>query len=137
LHAPFEARPLLAFPLQDDRRVEGSMPQSEKTRERIQMLDERLARLRAEKNRLLARASQTERKRDTRRKILIGGAILAAIDHGGVPALRSKADLLHWIDARLTRPRDRAVFDFVPLERHHAGSDLTPGVMTPRVKLTP
>ena len=37
-----------------------------------------LARIRQEKSRLLARASQDERKRDTRRKILIGGAVLAA-----------------------------------------------------------
>ena len=92
------------------------MSQSEKVRERIQTLDERLARLRTEKNRLLARASQTERKRDTRRKILIGGAILAAIDHGGVPAMRSRTDLLRWMDAQLTRPHDRGVFDFAPPE---------------------
>jgi hypothetical protein len=68
-------------------------------------------RLRVEKNRLLARASQTERKRDTRRKILIGGAVLAAIEHEGVPAMRSKSELCRWLDARLTRAHDRAVFD--------------------------
>ena len=92
------------------------MSNSEKVRERIQTLDERLARLRNEKFRLLARASQTERKRDTRRKILIGGAILAAIDHEGVPQLRSKPDLLRWMDTRLTRPHDRAVFNFAVAE---------------------
>jgi hypothetical protein len=42
------------------------VPQSEKARIRIQLLDERLARLRMEKNRLIARVSQAERKRDTR-----------------------------------------------------------------------
>lgn len=87
------------------------MPQSERVRTRIQALDERLTRLRVEKSRLIARASQTERKRDTRRKILIGGAVLAAIEHEGVPSMSSKADLLHWLDARLTRTHDRAVFD--------------------------
>jgi hypothetical protein len=80
-------------------------------RTRILALDERLTRLRVEKNRLLARASQTERKRDTRRKILIGGAVLAAIEHEGVPAMRSKSELCRWLDALLTRPHDRAVFD--------------------------
>ena len=85
-------------------------------RARIQTLDERLARLRAEKQRLLARASRTARTRDTRRKILIGGAVLAAVDHEGVPALRSRADLVHWIDTQLTRPNDRAVFDFAEQE---------------------
>lgn len=87
------------------------MSQSHRVRTRILALDERLTRLRVEKNRLLARASQTERKRDTRRKILIGGAVLAAIEHEGVPAMRSKSELCRWLDARLTRPHDRAVFD--------------------------
>ena len=87
------------------------MRQGEKVNARIQSLDERLARLRVEKSRLLARASQAERKRDTRRKILIGGAVLAAVDHEGMPPIRSKLELLHWLDARLARPHDRAVFD--------------------------
>ena len=88
------------------------MSNPEKVRDRIQALDERLARLRTEKNRLLARASHTERRRNTRRKILIGGAVLAAVEHEGVPALRSKAELLKWLNARLSRPHDRAAFDF-------------------------
>jgi hypothetical protein len=92
------------------------VPQSEKVRIRLQALDERLARLRMEKNRLIARVSQTERKRDTRRKILIGGAVLAAIDHDGVPRLRSIAELLNWLDVRLTRSHDRAVFDLTSHE---------------------
>jgi hypothetical protein len=92
------------------------MPHSEKVRVRLQTLDERLARLRMEKNRLIARVSQAERKRDTRRKSLIGGAVLAAVDHEGVPALRSSAELLRWLNARLTRPHDRAVFDLTPHE---------------------
>jgi hypothetical protein len=94
----------------------GDVPQSEKVRIRLQALDERLARLRMEKNRLIARVSQTQRKRDTRRKILIGGAVLAAIDHEGVPSLRSIAELLNWLDGRLLRPHDRAVFDLTPHE---------------------
>ena len=87
------------------------MPQPEKVLARIQSLDERLARLRTEKNRLIARAGHAERKLDTRRKILIGGAVLAAIDHEGVPVMRSVSELLRWLDARLTRPHDRAAFD--------------------------
>ena len=87
------------------------MSQSHRVRTRILALDERLTRLRVEKNRLLARASQTERKRDTRRKILIGAAVLAAIEHEGVPAMCSKSELCRWLGARLIRPHDRAVFD--------------------------
>ena len=90
------------------------MPQPEKVLARIQSLDERLARLRNAKSRLIARAGHAERKRDTRRKILIGGAVLAAIDHEGMPAMRSVAELLHWLDGRLTRPHDRAAFELSP-----------------------
>ena len=86
------------------------MPQSEKIQARIQSLDERLARLRMKKGRLLARAGHVERKRDTRRKILIGGAVLAAVGHEGVPALRTASDLLQWLDAKLRRPHDREAF---------------------------
>jgi hypothetical protein len=87
------------------------MPQTTKRHARIQALDERLSRLRAERIRLAARVSQSERKRDTRRKILIGAAVLAAVDHEGVPVLRSQRELVQWLDGRLTRPHDRAVFD--------------------------
>ena len=87
------------------------MSQTTKSHARIQALDERLSRLRAERIRLAARVSQSERTRDTRRKILIGAAVLAAVDHGGVPVLDTQRALLQWLDDRLTRPHDRAVFD--------------------------
>jgi hypothetical protein len=87
------------------------MAHTQKVRTRIQSLDERLARLRAERIRLAARASHTERKGDTRRKILIGGAVLAAVQHEGVPVLGNPDDLTRWMDEQLSRPHDRAVFD--------------------------
>lgn len=40
--------------------------------------------------------------------------MLAAVDHEGLPALRSRADLLRWLDAQLSRPHDRTVFDLAP-----------------------
>jgi hypothetical protein len=90
------------------------MPQPTPTRSRIDSLDTRLARLRAERSRLVARANHSERKRDTRRKILIGGAVLAAVQHEGVPALRSMDALKRWMDQHLERPHDRAAFDLPP-----------------------
>ena len=84
----------------------------ERFRDRIHALDETLARLRAERERLLARATDSERKRDTRKKILIGGAVLAAVLHEGVPTIRSVDELLAWLEPRLTRPHDRTAFDF-------------------------
>ncbi|HEX4566817.1 MAG TPA: hypothetical protein VH138_09300, partial [Vicinamibacterales bacterium] len=87
------------------------MAQHDKVDARIHSIDERVAQLRAAKSRLLARANRTERKRDTRRKILIGGAVLAAIDHEGMPVISTKSELLRWLDQQLTREHDRAVFD--------------------------
>ncbi len=110
------------------------MPQRENVHARIQSLDERLARLRMEKNRLQARANQAERKRDTRRKILIGGAVLAAIDHEGVPALTSKSALWHWIDRHLTRPHDRAVFDLAPTRPEATDSPIGPMSSSPHTE---
>jgi hypothetical protein len=108
------------------------MSQSERVRTRIQALDERLTRLHVEKSRLIARASQTERKRDTRRKILIGGAVLAAIEHEGVPSMSSQAELLRWLDGRLTRAHDRAVFDLSVREESAAALRPSPYEPTAR-----
>jgi len=90
------------------------MVQADRVRLRLQSIDNRLARLRAERDRLAARASRAERKRDTRRKIVIGGAVLAAVDHEGIPVLQSRADLIRWLDKYLSRPHDRGVFDLTP-----------------------
>lgn len=98
------------------------MALSERARARIELIDERLARLRAERERLVARTSRVERKRDTRRKVVLGGAILAAIDHEGLPALRTRTELTRWLDAHLERSQDRRVFD---LPTHSGRLDLT------------
>lgn len=90
------------------------MTRPDQIRARVTAINETLARLHAERSRLQARATQVERKRDTRKKILIGGAVLAAVAHEGVPAISSAADLLAWLAPRLTRPHDRAVFDLTP-----------------------
>jgi hypothetical protein len=90
------------------------MSQAEKVHLRLQSLDKRLARLRAERDRLAARAGQTERKRETRRKIVIGGTVLAAVEHKGAPALQSRTELVQWLDTQLARPHDRSLFDLAP-----------------------
>jgi len=87
------------------------MSHAEKVRLQIEALEERLARLRLTRTQLVARASRVERKRDTRRKIVLGGTVLAALAHEGMPALHTPEELARWLDARLERPADRAVFD--------------------------
>jgi hypothetical protein len=91
---------------------------SEKALARIGLIDERLARLRAERERLLARTNRAERKRDTRRKIVLGGTVLAAVEHEGLPALRTHAELISWLDRQLEREQDRRAFELpVPSRR--------------------
>jgi hypothetical protein len=90
---------------------EATMSQSQKVQARLQAIEERLARLRAERDRLAARASKTARRQETRRKIVIGGTVLAALEHECVPAMRTKVDLLNWLESRLTRPHDRSVLE--------------------------
>jgi hypothetical protein len=87
-----------------------------KSEARLRAIDHRLTRLHAERERLAARVSYTERKRETRRKILVGAAVLASVEHNGIPAIRTMRELLEWLDTRLTRPHDRAVFDFARRE---------------------
>lgn len=98
---------------------------------RLQAIDEHLARLRAEKSRLLARASQMQRKREIRRKIVIGGAILSALGEAGVPPLHTADELQVWLDARLTRPSDRAVFE-LPVQELVAAETLSASTRSSR-----
>ncbi len=55
-----------------------------------------------------ARSKETARKRkeDTRRKILVGAAILEEVAAGGFP----DEELRKILDARIVRPEDRALF---------------------------
>lgn len=55
--------------------------------------------------------SKEERRLDTRRKILMGSMVQAAIDAGG----NEGAELLVKLDAYLTRDDDRALFDMPPV----------------------
>jgi hypothetical protein len=100
------------MPHQVRQHMEARMDRPEQVRTRIESVNESLARLRAERLRLLARATLAARKRDTRQKIVIGGAVLTAVLLEGVPPLRNSDELLAWLERRLTRPYDRAAFDF-------------------------
>jgi hypothetical protein len=78
---------------------------------RIEAAKQKLKQLTAQKQQIEARkrAAESKRKRtdDTRRKILIGAAILAKVDRGEWPRSRLLA-MMHLV---LTRPDDRALFD--------------------------
>lgn len=74
--------------------------------ERLAELREREARLRREQERLKARLSVEERKRDTRRRILLGSLVLARLE--SEPALRAIVE--RELAGFLTRPGDRELF---------------------------
>ena len=78
---------------------------------RIAVLEAKLKQEKARKAQIAARqrAAQAKltRQQDTRRKILVGAAILAKVERSEWP----KDKLLAMMDATLTRPDDRALFD--------------------------
>jgi hypothetical protein len=77
----------------------------------IATLETKLKQAKARKQQLEARKrtlnSKKNRANDTRRKILVGSAILAKVDRGEWPRSR----LLEMMGQTLTRPDDRALFD--------------------------
>ena len=79
--------------------------------------DERIAELEQQKQQIANRIARRwtieltkERKRDTRRKILAGACVLDRADKDLVSARHLKEIL----DAFLTKPQDRALFDLPP-----------------------
>lgn len=83
----------------------------------IANLETKLKQAKAKKQQIEARKraleTKEERAKDTRRKILVGAAILAKVDRGEWP----KDKLLSMLDASLSRSDDRALFD-LPLAKN-------------------
>lgn len=77
----------------------------------IATLEAKLKQAKAKKQQIEARKraleTKEERAKDTRRKILVGAAILTKVERGEWP--RDK--LLAMLDSALTRTDDRALFD--------------------------
>ena len=72
----------------------------------VAALDKRIAELQAHKQTVLARERERERKRDARRKIVLGGALVAAVRGGD----REARDVCRRILSGLSE-RDRKVFE--------------------------
>jgi len=76
----------------------------------IANLEAKLKQAKAKKQQIEARKrameTKEERAKDTRRKILVGAAILTKVERGEWP----KEKLLAMLDSTLTRPDDRALF---------------------------
>ena len=78
--------------------------------ERIAALEQRKAQIANRIARLRTIESTKDRKRDTRRKILAGACVLDRADKDPVSARHFREIL----DAFLTKPQDRALFDLPP-----------------------
>lgn len=89
---------------------------SEAIEKRIETLETKLKQAKALKQKQdaqkRAQASKLERQKDTRRKILVGAAILAKVERGEWP----KDKLLAMMDATLTRSDDRTLFDLPTIQ---------------------
>ena len=85
------------------------MPRA-KAADRIRKLEEQRARINAEIQRVKGRAQQAERKRETRRKILVGAMVLGMVERGEWPEERLKAALERFLEREL----DRGLFGLSP-----------------------
>ena len=72
----------------------------------LERLLEKEAQLKAQIQQAKAAERTLEKKRDTRRKILVGAAVMARVDSGRWP----KEDLLEMMDGFLSRPNERELF---------------------------
>jgi hypothetical protein len=77
------------------------------TKDKIDDLRKKEAQIKDQIQALKQREREAERKRDTRRKILIGGAVLAKIKRGDWP----HQQLIDLVDSELKSDRDRELFD--------------------------
>ena len=80
----------------------------------IDALEQRLKQLKAKQQQSEARRRSIESRRakrdELRRKILVGGVVLAKVEQGGF----QRATLDEWLDAALTRAEDRKVVGLAP-----------------------
>ena len=74
---------------------------------KLEKLLQKEAQLKAQIQQAKAAERTLEKKRDTRRKILIGAAVMARVERGEWP----QADLLLMMDGFLSRPNERELFD--------------------------
>ena len=86
------------------------------TKDKLAQLLEKESQLKAQIQALKQREAEAERKKDTRRKILIGGAVLAKVKRGEWH-MNQLQDLLN---SELKADRDRELFDLPSLNQNQA-----------------
>lgn len=94
------------------------MVQLSKIREREQVLLQRKAKAESELARLRTKEKQAARKDDTRRKIVLGGALLAAMDSGVI-----SHEVGRKLVSRHVADRDQKLFVGSPLAADSTGAE--------------
>jgi len=79
--------------------------------ERLALLEQKQAQIKAQIQALKARDTAQERKNETRRKVLLGGVVLNLVKDGKL----QQAQVTGWLDGTLTAERDRALFGLAGL----------------------
>ena len=74
--------------------------------EKLKKLEERQNQLKTQIQKLRAKEATEDRKRDTRRKVVLGAVLLEMVKSGEW----SDEKLKNLLDRKLTRPRDRELF---------------------------
>jgi hypothetical protein len=87
--------------------------------DRLKRLEVQRVKITAEIGRLKSRHAQEERKRDTRRKLLVGALVLELVERGEWPRER----LMEVLDRQLTRDIDRALFGLPPRKAAEGGKE--------------
>lgn len=82
--------------------------------ERLKALEEKQAQIKAQIQALKARDTVQERKNDTRRKVLLGGFVLAQMKKKGIGFNQITYEDARFVDTLKTE-RDRALFGQPPL----------------------
>jgi hypothetical protein len=83
---------------------------------RLKALEEKQAQIRAQIQAIKARESSQERKDETRRKVLIGGFVLAQMKKDGIGYPIMSYSSVLFVDT-LTRDSDRVLFGLPPLAK--------------------
>ena len=94
---------------------------------KLERLLQKEAQLKAQIQQAKAAERTLEKKKDTRRKILIGAAVLARVEHGEWP----EEDLKMMMDGFLTRQNERDLFDLDDVEEK---SNAEPKAISPEKK---
>ena len=76
----------------------------------LEKIEQQIAQLKAKRERMMALDAKKKRAEDTRKKVVIGAALLQAVKNGNL----TEEKLLEFLADHLTREHDRKLFNLPP-----------------------